>query len=120
MKRITTAILTILLITIFSCSEMTGELKYMYELKESISEKYETEKIEINIKNNGELIVSLIDPKFDDYNSARKEQISKEIGKIAQELREDKGNIKSGVVKFRDEENYGIAKISSTETFQMY
>ncbi|WP_299984490.1 hypothetical protein [uncultured Pontibacter sp.] len=39
---------------------------------------------------------------------------------MAQELREGEEKIKSGVVNFRDEENYGIAKTSSTETFQMY
>lgn len=120
MKKYTTATLIILLITLFSCSEMTGEFEYMNRLKKSISEKYETEKVEINIKNNNELIVSLIDPKFDDYSPAKKEQISREIGKIAQELREDKEKIKSGVVKFRDEKNYGIAKTSNTVTFQMY
>ena len=120
MKKITTTILTVLFITLFSCSEVTGEFKYMDELKKSISEKYETEKVEINIRNNDELIVSLVDPKFDDFNTDRKEQIAQEIGKLAQELREDKEKLKSGVLKFRDEANYGIAKASSTETFQMY
>ncbi len=120
MKECTSVVLLILLVTLLSCSEMTGEFKYMNRLKKSISEKYETEKVEINIKNNNELIVSNIDPKFDDYTPAKKEQISREIGKLAQELREDKEAIKSGVVNFRDEENYGIAKTSNTVTFQMY
>ncbi|WP_018478661.1 hypothetical protein [Pontibacter roseus] len=120
MKKCTSAILTILLISLFSCSEMTGEFKYLNRLKESISEKYETEKVEVNIKNKNELTVSLTDPKFDDYSPAKKEYISREIGKLAQELREGKEKIKSGVVNFRDEANYGIAKTSSTVTFQMY
>ncbi len=92
----------------------------MNQLKESISQKYETEKVEINIKNNNELTVSLIDPKFVDYSPAEKEQIALEIGKLAKELSEDKETIKSGVVNFRDEENYGIVKTSDSETFQMY
>ncbi|MCK0148175.1 hypothetical protein MWU78_21185 [Arenibacter sp. F26102] len=92
----------------------------MNQLKKSISEKYEPEKVDIKIKNNDELIVSLIDHKFDDYSPARKEQISREIEKLAQELRKDKETIKSGVVNFRDEGNYGIAKTSSKETFQMF
>ncbi|MFC6997825.1 hypothetical protein [Rufibacter roseus] len=120
MKKCTSAILTILLPFLFSCSEVTGEFKYMYRLKKSITEKYETDKIEINIKNNSELTVSLLDPKFNEYSPAKKEQISLEIGKLAQELREDKETINSGVVNFRDEENYGIAKTSSTQTYQMY
>ncbi|WP_242927609.1 hypothetical protein [Pontibacter vulgaris] len=120
MKKITSAILTVLLITLFSCSEMSGEFKYMNQLKESISKKYETEKVEINIKNNNELTVSLIDPKFVDYSPAKKEQIALEIGKLAKDLSEDKETIKLGVVNFRDEANYGIVKTSDSETFQMY
>jgi hypothetical protein len=117
MRIFTSVVLSILLVSLFSCSEMTGEFNYMNRLKESISEKYETQKVEVNIKNNNELIVSLIDPKFDDYTPARKEQISREIGKLAQELREDKEKIKSGVVSFRDEESYGIVKKSSSVSF---
>ena len=120
MKTCTSAILSILLITLISCSEMTGEFEYMNQLEKAIPEKYETEQVEVNIRNKNELTVSLIDSKFDDYSPAEKEQVSREIGKLAQELREDKGKIKSGVVNFRDEENYGIAKTSDTETFQMY
>ena len=120
MKKTIAGILTIFLITLFSCSEVTGEFEYMNELKNSISERYGTEKVEINIKNKSELIVSLVDPKFDDYSSAKKEQIALEIGELAQGFREGKEKIKKGVVNFRDEENYGIAKTSSTETFQMY
>ncbi|MBX0332267.1 hypothetical protein K3G39_03370 [Pontibacter sp. HSC-14F20] len=120
MKKYKSAILTILLITLFSCSEMSGEFKYMNQLKKSIAEKYKTAEVEINIKNNNELTVSLIDPKFDDLSPAKKEQIAREIGKLAQELREDERTIKSGVVNFRDDEDYGVAKTSSTETYQMY
>lgn len=120
MKKLIPLFLTILLAPLFSCSEVIGEFNYMNQLKKSISEKYETEKVEINIKNNNELTVSLIDPKFDDYSPAKKEQISREIGKLAQEFRKDKEGIKSGVVNFRDEENYGVVETSSTETFKMY
>lgn len=120
MKTFTAVILPMLLITLFSCSGMSEEFKYMNRLRESISRKYEIDKVEINIKNSNALSVSLIDPKFDDYTSARKEQISREIGKLAQELREGKQTIKSGVVNFRDEENYGIVKSSTTDTFQMF
>lgn len=120
MKKYACTILPIFLIILFSCSEMTGEFKYMIQLKKAISEKYESDKIDINIKNNNELIVSLIDPKFDDYTATKKEQIALEIGKLAQELSEDKETIKSGTVSFQDEKNYGIAKISSAETFPMY
>ncbi|MCP2045853.1 hypothetical protein [Pontibacter sp. HSC-36F09] len=120
MRKYTLIVLTTLLIGLLGCSEMTGEFNYMDRLKKSISAKYETDEVEINIKNNNELTVSLIDPKFHDFSPAKKEQIAREIGKLAQELREDKESIKSGVVNFRDEENYGIAKTSSTVSFQMY
>lgn len=120
MKKHTSVVLTIFITALFSCSEVAGEFTYMNRLKEAISEKYETEKIEINIKNDDELIVSLIDPKFDEYSETKKERISREIGQLAQELREDKETIKSGLVNFRDEENYGVVKASSTETFKMY
>lgn len=119
-RKIASVFLTILLISLFSCSEMSGEFKYMNQLKESISKKYETEKVEINIKNNNELMVSLSDPKFADYSLSEKKQIALEIGKLAEELREDKEAIKSGIVNFRDEENYGVVKTSDSETYQMY
>ncbi|WP_299984488.1 hypothetical protein [uncultured Pontibacter sp.] len=73
MKKCTYAILAILLITLSSCSEMTGEFKYMNQLKETISKTYETEKVEIDIKNKSELTVSLLDSKFDHYSQAEKE-----------------------------------------------
>lgn len=120
MKKTFTGIMTIFLITLFSCSEVVGEFEYMDELKNAISEKYETGKVEINIKNNNELTVSFTDPKFDDYSSAKKERIALEIGKLAQELREGKEGIKTGVVNFRDEENYGVAETVNTVSFQMF
>lgn len=120
MKNITTTIFSILMITLSSCSEVTAEFKYMDELKKSITEKYETDQVELNIQNSEELIVSFTDPKFDHLSSAEKEQISREIGKVAQELRGDKEKIYKGLVNFRDEKDYGIARTSSTETFEMY
>jgi hypothetical protein len=99
---------------------MTEEFRYMNQLKESISEKYGTEEVEVSLMNRTDLTVSLTGSQFNDYTPAEKRQISREIGELAQELKGDKNTIISGQVNFQDEQNYGIAKSSSTETFQMF
>ena len=120
MKRVTTVFLTIFLVTLAGCGEVTGELQYLDDLKRSISEKYDTEEVEVNINTQTELEVLLKDSKFSDLSEVRKEEISKEIGGLAKKLRHDRNQITKGIVKFRDEENYGILKTSRTEGFQMY
>lgn len=92
----------------------------MDQLKDSISEKYQTEKIDINIRNNDKLTVSLKDPKFDDYSSDRKEQVAREIGKMVRELEYFPEQIKTGLVKFVNEKKSGIAKTSSSHLYNMY
>lgn len=119
MKKITTTIFAVIFISLLSCSEMTGEFEFMNELKTSISGKYETSEIEIKMENR-ELIVILKESDFSHLNVAEKEQISREIGKLVNEIRGKKEKTGSGVVKFREEGDYGIAKTSSTETYQMY
>ncbi len=120
MKRINFTILTFLLILFISCSNSAEEFLFMKELKTSISDKYETEKVEIKINNKTELSVLFKDSKFENYSKNKKERISFEIGKMAMDLNENKEKIKTGVVKFISEENYGIVKTTDTESFKMY
>ncbi len=120
MKNFITIIISITLALFISCSETRGEFKFMNELKQAISEKYDIEKVEINIKSNNELFVSLIDRKLKNHTSESKKQMSLDIGKLAQELRGDKEKIKAGEVKFVEEQKYGIAKTSKTESYSMY
>ncbi|WP_207509129.1 hypothetical protein [Telluribacter humicola] len=119
MKRIA-VILTVSLVSLFGCSEINGDLKFMHDLKNSISEAYKTKDIEVTIVNKTALKVLLKDSKFDDYSSDKKVSISRDIGKLANSLRENKEFFTMGVVEFIDEENYPLVKKSSSESYNMY
>ena len=80
-------ILFLFLLTIsISCSNLTEGILFLNDLKESISNKYETEEVEIKINNKTELIVVFYDPKFKSYNGNKKEGISYELGTMAKDL----------------------------------
>ena len=120
MKKFTVSLITLLIITISSCSEMTEEFKFMNEIRNEISENYGTNEVEINLRNKDMLIVSFSDPKFNTYSSEKKENISREIGALVKIIGKDREPISSGVVKFIDQKNYGVAKTSTSETYHMY
>jgi hypothetical protein len=92
----------------------------MNDLKESISDKYETEKVEIKINNKTELKILIKDSKFENYSGKDKAIISYDIGRMATNLKESKEKIKTGVVKFISEENYGVTKTSETDSYKLY
>ncbi len=120
MKKINFTLLTFLLTLFISCSNLTEEFVFMNDLKESISDKYETEKVEIKINNKTELIVLIKDSKFESYSGKEKARISYDIGSMAMNLKTSKEKIKSGSVKFISEENYGVVKTSEIDSYKMY
>lgn len=83
---------------IISCSQISQGLSYAMDLQEILTEKYNSDEVEVTINNNT-LIVSLIDNKFSGYSEPEKQQISEEIGKIASGL-DNKPELSGGVVKF--------------------
>jgi len=105
---------------IVSCSNVTNELSFMNDLKESISEKYDIEKVELKMNNGSNLTVIIKDSKFENYDLKRKQRISSEIGQMITHLRDNDEPIKSGSVRFMNEDNYGIIKTSDSESFKMF
>ena len=120
MKKINFTLLTFLLTLLISCSNLTEEFVFMNDLKESISDKYETEKVEIKINNKTELIVLIKDSKFESYSGKEKARISYDIGSMVTNLKTSKEKIKSGSVKFISEENYGVVKTSEIDSYKLY
>ncbi|MCK5443571.1 MAG: hypothetical protein KAJ23_16925 [Maribacter sp.] len=116
-KNIFLAIVSIVLVS--SCSQERGSLIYMNDLKKKISKDYRTEQIEINITNKN-LTVSLLDSKFENYGSIKKQGIAREIGQLAKDIKEDGPKLESGVVKFINTSNYIIARTSKSESYNMY
>jgi hypothetical protein len=120
MKKITLSLISLLVITFSSCSEMAKEFKFMNEIRDEISKKYETNQVEINLQNKTKLIVTISDPKFKDFSSERKETISKKIGTLVKRIGKDRELINSGVVKFVVQKSYGVAKTSKSDIYDMY
>lgn len=120
MRRLKFILFAFLTTLVFSCSNLVGEFEFMLNLKESISEKYDTEKVEVKIHNKTTLIVSIKDSRFEELSGKVKQKISHEIGGMVSDLRKDDHNIESGIVKFISEENYGVAKTSQTDSYNMY
>ena len=120
MRKIKFTLFTVMMTLLVSCSNVTNKLSFMHELKESISEKYDIEEVELKMNNGSNLIVIIKDSKFKNYDSKKKQRISRAIGKISTNLRDDGETIKSGTVRFVSEENYGIVETSDSEDFNMF
>ncbi|MFI1772365.1 hypothetical protein [Thalassobellus citreus] len=120
MKKTTFIFTLFAFIIVINCSKARENISYMYNLKEAISDNYDTDDIKINITNKNEieeLNISISDSKFNSYSSKKKQIIANEIGKIASKLRENK--IITGKLIFIDESNYGIVKTSKTDSYKI-
>lgn len=118
MKKYSILILFIAISAVFtSCSEFSRGLSYAMDLQEEISEKYDSDEVEVTIKNNI-LRVSLIDNKISGYSKWEKQEILSEIEAIASNL-ENKPELSHGVVKFVTKGSNGIVKTSTSDSMQM-
>lgn len=119
MKK-TTLIFTLLtLLIVLNCAKARDNISYMYNLKEFISDNYDTDHIKIDISTNEEnevLKVSIEDSKFNNYTPKKKQKMANEIGNTALELR--KKPI-TGELIFIDESNYGIVKTSKSDSYKI-
>lgn len=120
MKRILTVLLFISILSLSGCSFFTGEFSYMDNLKKTVLARYGTEKVEIKLINSDELVVVFKDPKFEELKPEEKQRISREIGILANALREDEPHFHKGSVEFVLEENYIIASRSTSLSYSMY
>lgn len=104
--------------TIFgSCSRFVEGLSYGLHLQEEILEKYDSDEVEVSIKNNF-LTVSLIDNNFYSYSDSEKQEMVREIGAIASSL-ENKPELSGGEVKFVTKGLNGIVKTSSSDAMSL-
>ena len=120
MKKFNLLILSILLITTIGCSNLTGKFKFMNELKNSVSEKYGTEEVEVQLINKNDLLVVLKDSKFENYSPEEKKDVSLEIGEIVSNLNTNDININNGQVQFLTEKDYGLIKTGDAQSFKMH
>lgn len=81
MKKICAVVLTVSLTTlIISCSGGRGEkLRYVAQLTEAISEKYDAGQIEIKINNNETLIITLVNSDLKSSSPSDKRNMAIEI-----------------------------------------
>lgn len=118
--------LTFLLI--FNCAKQKEDFSFMFNLKETISENYDTDSIKINMlenENHVVLNISLEDSKFNYYSPENKQKIAREIGKLALQLRNkisqtDLKPIEMGELTFVDKSNFGIIKTSNSDSYKMH
>ena len=110
--------LFIIALTVFTgCSQVTQSLSYALDLREIITDKYDSDEVQVTI-NNDILIVSLIDDKFSGYSDVEKQQMVNEITAIAKDL-DDKPELSGGVIKFVTKGLDGLVKTSTSETLEM-
>ena len=120
MNKKTITIFAFFITLIISCSQLSGQFAYMMELRDAISEEYDTRQVEVNLKNKTVITVTFKDSKFEDFSGKRKEKISHDIGEMARNLAEGQEPFESGEVIFVTERNYGIAKTSESDSYSMF
>ncbi|MGB7786272.1 MAG: hypothetical protein WBL27_09240 [Salinimicrobium sp.] len=119
MKKLVSAVLiTALLAACYSCSE-NSKFGFGYRLKNAISETYDTGEIQIKIINDEQLLVSLKDSDFYAHSSAEKQEISKAIGKMANDLKKGEP-FKAGTVKFVTQSSLGVLSKTETVSYNMF
>jgi len=81
-KIITYALMLTVVVTFLNCNGLVGDLKYLNKLKDTISKKYQTDNIDINVTNGKYLTIALTNTKYNDSTDEVKQQIAYEIGNI--------------------------------------
>ena len=92
----------------------------MNSLKEVLTERYASEKLEISIINQEELTVTLIGAGYKDYSPDEKQEIAREIGQLAVSIDEEQPKFKSGVVEFVENSRFLVVSISHKESYDMF
>lgn len=108
----------ILVVACYSCSGV-DKLNFARELQSAISKTYNTKDIQIKVVNHDKLLISLQDSDFGAQSSQEKQKISREIGKMANDLRKDEP-FKSGTVNFIEETNLLVYHSTTTVSYNMF
>ncbi len=102
-----------------SCSGVISDFKYMDTLKDTLSSRYDTEDIHIEMKNQDEIIISFVNSKFDTGTDEEREKMAEEIGAILRTPLQDRPNLTKGTLEFVQKSNYIIASSSSTQSYNL-
>lgn len=113
---------TVLLLFACSCGNLGKSFKEMMSLRKAIADKYNVENVGVNLDaNNGKtnLVVKLINSRFNDSSAQCKQKLADSIGQICQaNLHSTK--VIGGQLVFANEHNYVVANSSSAESFDMH
>ncbi|MGE5944976.1 MAG: hypothetical protein ACM31G_11620 [Flavobacteriales bacterium] len=120
MKKLPLTLFFLFLITLSSCSKEKGEFIYMLNLKNDISKTYNINRVDIKMLNEDAITITLIDSRFNNYSSEKKQKLAKQIGILVTELRGDMIKIKKGELIFTDESNHLIVKTTKSESFNIF
>lgn len=113
-------IFTLIMLTLFNCSEAGSDIIYMNRLKNDISETYDINKIDIKLFNGDSIKITLIDSKFKNESWERKQKIAYQIGERALQLKEKMPKLRTGELIFTDETNFSIVKTTTSESFNLF
>ena len=102
-----------------NCSDVREGFAFMYELDDSISDKYDFEEVGLKMHNKSELTVNIKYSEIEELKGREMENIAKEIGEMVNSLEDSSSKIVKGTVNFTMEKDYGVVTKSTTESFQM-
>ena len=112
--------LLVVSLLLFSCSGTVNNLKYMSDLKETISAKYQISDIEVKITNNNMITVSLVNSQYNDSSYEMKQNLATEIGEIVLQTQKDSLPFISGDVQFVNRKNYFVYHTTNAISVDMH
>ena len=102
-----------------SCTETVKSFGYMDKLRDTLSKKFETKQIGINIRNNRHITVSFINSKFNQSSRQAQGEMAYEVGKVVLATLEKNSKITGGHVAFVANKSYLIFNSSSSSMYDM-
>jgi len=119
MKNFDKILIIIVISILVSCKGMVKEFQTMNKLHDTLTRKYATKEISINITNGKYLHVSIVNSKFNKLQSEEKQKMAYEIGEIVLKVMGKESKIESGKLVFVDKNNYVVVNTSKSESFDM-
>jgi len=112
-------VLYVAVLLLFSCSGAVSSFKYMSDLKDTISNKYNIRDIEVKITNSTMITVSLINSQYNDSTYEKKQSLAHEIGEIVLRTQKDNLSFVSGYVQFVQKNNYFVYHTTNAMSVDM-
>ncbi|WP_299781790.1 hypothetical protein [uncultured Formosa sp.] len=106
-----------------NCSKSNDNLSFIFNLKQSITSEYNTNKINIHINEDADNInlqIFITDPKFNNYSVQEKRDMAKTIKKFTAKNEMKTFKTKTGELIFKNETNNIIFKTTDSESYKMY